>query len=99
MPRYIDADAINLERVSDTICQWQAQEAIDDTPTADVVERKIGKCISGKRVSGKDVVEVIRCKECSYHELDGDGDDWCVWSGNNIKPTDFCSNGERRDDA
>ena len=38
MARYIDADEIDLERVSDTICQWQAQEAIDDTPTADVVE-------------------------------------------------------------
>lgn len=37
MARYIDADTIDLERVSDTICQWQAQEAIDDTPTADVV--------------------------------------------------------------
>lgn len=46
-----------------------------------------------------DVVEVIRCKECSYHELDGNGDDWCVWSGNNIKLTDFCSIGERKEDV
>lgn len=37
MPRYIDAELIDLDRVSDSICQWQAQEAIDDTPTADVV--------------------------------------------------------------
>lgn len=38
MARYIDAEAIDLERVSDSICQWQAQEAIDDAPTADVRE-------------------------------------------------------------
>ena len=38
MPRYIDAELIDLSYLLDTICQAQAEEVIDEQPTADVVE-------------------------------------------------------------
>ena len=43
--------------------------------------------------------EVVRCKECKHHEIDGSGDHWCAWSGNNIEQDDFCADGERREDG
>ncbi len=88
MPRYIDADLL--------------KELIDggfDIDFDEVPETKKALLHMIDYQETADVVEVVRCKECSYHELDGDGDDWCVWSGNNIKPTDFCSKGERREDG
>lgn len=52
-----------------------------------------------------DWVEVIRCKDCKWYELPSHRiTENCVrWWKNNgvllpIKPTDFCSYGERRED-
>lgn len=86
MPRYIDADALEKEMLF-----WS-----DTYGYGGLTKDNIREIIKSSPTA--DVAEVIRCKECSYHELDGNGDDWCVWSGNNIKPTDFCSMGERRTD-
>lgn len=83
---------------------------LEEVPTADVVERKIGKCISGKCVSGKDVVEVVRCRECKYwgesltkaerNECDVCADLVCTyWMSDGLTRDDFCSHGERRDDG
>lgn len=68
MPRYIDADAIDLGRVSDSICQWQAQEAIDDTPTADVVE--VVRCKECKYREGS---------VCDYSAVYVRPDGYCQW--------------------
>lgn len=38
MSRYIDANLINFEFVTDTVCQDQAYEAVEAVPTADVRE-------------------------------------------------------------
>lgn len=97
MARYIDADAIDLGRVSDSICQWQAQEAIDDTPTADVVE--VVRCKDCKHRGGTFHTD-RREKEGGYWiywcELDtgdpfelgrcAEDDNW------------FCKDGDRRED-
>ena len=53
-----------------------------------------------------DVVEVVRCKDCSYCEerhYEEDGEKpyiklACKWSNYSHLPNDFCSYGERRKD-
>ena len=40
-----------------------------------------------------DVVEVVRCKDCKHYKTDG----WCIWDGEEWKPDEFCSRGERRE--
>lgn len=48
-----------------------------------------------------DVVEVVRCKDCGYYE---NGKDYAPYCNNvmnlfeEMKPTDYCSYGERRED-
>ena len=46
-----------------------------------------------------DAVEVVRCKDCRFHEHEEMGMVWCsnvIGSWN--EPNDYCSRGERRDD-
>lgn len=47
-----------------------------------------------------DVVEVVRCKDCVYFEMDDDGICYCLNStGFDSKDLDdFCSEGERREE-
>lgn len=47
-----------------------------------------------------DVVEVCRCKDCKYFEMDDDGFTYCVASiGLDSKmAVDYCSYGERREE-
>lgn len=47
-----------------------------------------------------DAVEVVRCKDCKYYEEYKNGEYRC-WKMilDPAKPTDFCSRGERREDA
>lgn len=53
-----------------------------------------------------DVVPVVRCKECKYHEIEpeklklGDippkqGECWCNWWDSAVNLSGFCSRGER----
>lgn len=44
---------------------------------------------------GPDVVKVVRCKDCIYYHPAYDADDKTVFCG----PDDFCSRGQRREDA
>ena len=41
-------------------------------------------------------IEIIRCKECKYYEAK---EDWCYWRDEAITADDFCSYGERKNDA
>ena len=44
-------------------------------------------------------VEIVRCKDCKYHSHDaGYGRDWCNRTSGvfRVKPDDFCSRAERR---
>lgn len=46
-----------------------------------------------------DAVEVVRCKDCRYCQHDSNGF-WCFNDyEHNLQPDDFCSYGERKDDA
>ena len=53
----------------------------------------------------KDIVEVVRCKDCMYHSIGYDGDYYCILHTNKVgycdfsvdmEPNDFCSYGEKR---
>lgn len=54
-------------------------------------------------LEAEDVVEVVRCKDCIYFEIDeenADIDDWyhtCGDTGFGVGKMDFCSHGERKE--
>ena len=52
-------------------------------------------------ITDADAVEVVRCKDCKhYHDFDSHFDCKHGFGMDYVKPTDFCSYGERRaDDA
>lgn len=85
MARYIDAELIDLGRVSDSICQWQAQEAIDDTSTADVVE--VVRCKDCKHYLNSNEKCILIDTRLHFYETDK------TWTSDC-----FCSWGERRED-
>lgn len=44
-------------------------------------------------------IDIVRCGECKWCNKDNEGTLWCEHSiGGIMKPTDFCSYGERRAD-
>lgn len=46
-----------------------------------------------------DVVEVVRCKDCKYGHQYTDDKVWCSLGSSSYRPNDYCSYGERREDA
>lgn len=47
-----------------------------------------------------DVVEVVRCKDCTeFHFAEGCAPSYCVMTGCEVGGEDFCSYGERRNDG
>ena len=86
MPRYIDAEKAVARFEA---CLWGKD-----------YDRVLAKsCIDDTPTA--DVVEVVRCKDCKWYCL------WprygfmiCdMWMGNQPNEDDFCSRGERREDA
>lgn len=46
------------------------------------------------------LIEIVRCGECKWSNKDNEGTLWCEHAiGGIMKPTDFCSYGERRADG
>lgn len=51
-----------------------------------------------------DAVPVVRCKDCKWHDKgENESESWnmCMyrpWSYKQVEDTDFCSDGERKDD-
>ncbi|MBO7158111.1 MAG: hypothetical protein J6W31_05865 [Clostridia bacterium] len=83
MARYIDADALEKDLISRGFYPAIVKRAIEDAPTADVVE-------------------VVRCKDCS-HYIEMEGFDFngrkarsCVWHSALRHENDYCSDGMRR---
>lgn len=47
-----------------------------------------------------DAVPVVRCKDCMYLEPSLNSDwSWCCYFDSKVRGDDFCSHGERREDA
>lgn len=52
-----------------------------------------------KRLESVPTVDLVRCGECKWGNKDNEGTLWCEHAiGGIMKPTDFCSYGERRTD-
>ena len=67
MSRYIDANLINFEDVTDTVCQDQAYEAVNAVPTAKVRENVHAHWIHERLVStGGGSYPIIRCSSCHF---------------------------------
>ena len=45
----------------------------------------------------EDVVEVVRCKDCKHSTEYSDKQVVCVWFDTLVFPSNFCSNGERKE--
>ena len=61
-----------------------------------------GYCIVGISTPTVDAVPVVRCKDCKHYYADPWGYGNCVFEGGvsrRTKTSDFCSRGERREDA
>lgn len=49
-----------------------------------------------KMLNENDYVKVVRCKDCVCYGADY----WCAyWEDAGMEPTDYCSKGERKEDA
>ena len=48
-----------------------------------------------------DFVEVVRCKDCKYSEIDENVNLWCTFYNGKIRemPNGYCWHGERRENA
>ena len=42
---------------------------------------------------------IVRCEDCKYYRRCDDQDDLCVYTMTSVKTDDYCSYGERREDA
>ena len=85
--RLIDADALGIGKCNPDVFEnkgyasgWNA--AIDLINSAPTI----------------DAVPVVRCRECKCYPKDFDEDswNWCCGIGDDTKPNDFCSYGQRR---
>ena len=85
MSRYIDADAL-IESIKNTadLGGWIG-EALYQI-----------KQVAIKYIDSAPSIDIVRCKECKYYEAK---EDWCYWRDEAITADDFCSYGERENDA
>ena len=87
--RDVESDALGAYKQ----CAWERDIAIEQL-------RTIGLSLGAK---ANDVVRVVRCKDCKYREEDFGNGAFCnhIASGlfGDIVADDYCSCGERKDDA
>ena len=111
MPRLIDADKLRKDVLdlpncyngfSDTYDKACIIDMIDEQPTVNVCpywDNESDYCALNKP---SDAGPVVRCKECKHYYADPWGYGNCVFEGGvsrRTKDSDFCSWGERREDA
>lgn len=70
------------------------------TPRAEQAVLTFNECISQvKKASEVDAVEVVRCKDCRWHEREQPGMVYCPNTvGNWVENDWYCKGGERRED-
>ena len=95
MSRYIDADKL-LKRYKATceiVCQYSTKQRKTMCSACGV-----GSCIEIlEDFQTADVVEVVRCKDCKFHEDEQIGVVYCrVVVGGWVVDNWFCKDGERR---
>lgn len=96
MPEYIEREALTIENLEKymTVMEVNIKEygqqvvvAVDDL----------------MYLPAADVSEVVRCMHCKWFKTNTDKENYCdrhsaVWYKFYIRPDDFCSYGERKDD-
>lgn len=84
------------------------KQVIDPAP---LIEKLAARCLEAKGLEcsvlgnvidmlraapSVDAVEVVRCKKCRFYGRNV-ASDFCEWNEIGMKPDDFCSYGERKD--
>ena len=91
--RLIDADKL-IERINNA-------ERISSIPYAE--QMKSNLLFLAKTQPTIDAVEVVRCKDCKYGEVDDEAFPWqyfCGYTGDNWNDENhFCGYGERKNDS
>lgn len=87
MARYIDADELEIEYYGLSIHGTMAVKSVLPIFT-DLLEKQ----------PTADVVEVVRCKDCTHREKDDVGRYFCALDDCYCGDEDYCSRGERRTD-
>ena len=95
MSRYIDADALLKSAVSQFKCVpsvgviyfGNGEEIFEGEDLQDFI----------KAQPTADVVEVVRCRDCKYSEVDENENLWCAFYNEKIRemPNGYCWHGER----
>ena len=95
MSRYIDADKLS-ESIKLSIKSW-GRDCNSNAPKMVTAYQDVLYRL--ERAPTADVVEVVRCKDCTRRQTDTFGRTVCVRQGQMIaiEDNDFCSNGERRE--
>ena len=90
---------VNDGRETDTICTSDVLRRINTLPSADAVATFRTGQTYGKSTSIRELVEVVRCKDCKHRrENCGMGDHrWCDVLKMTTREDDFCSYGKRRE--
>lgn len=96
MSRYIDAD--KLKRSIEAQCRVLRAIGIDElTEMTGVLSAGFFQEI--ENAPTEDVVKVVRCKDCRFHENEQIGMVYCpAVVGGWVEDNWFCKGGERRDD-
>ena len=107
MPRLIDANKLRKDILdlpncyngfSDTYDKAMIIDLIDEQPTVDAVP--VAELPYTVWLT-HDVVQVVRCKDCKFWHTEGQYCDrfGVMWEEFYTSPNDYCSRGERREDA
>ena len=90
MPRLIDANKLRKDVLDLPNCYNGFSDTYDKAMIIDLIDEQ----------PTVDAIEVVRCKDCQYLEPALNSDwSWCYYFDSKVRGDDFCSHGERRDDA
>ena len=86
------SDYISRQAAIETAISWYNHCFEDGESVA-------GLTVGLNNLPSADVVEVVRCKDCRYRYKWNEVEMCDIWENGGMKPTDFCSKGERRNDG
>lgn len=99
MSDYIKREDDKKEYYKDYITKGVAQEVVKDVFRVDTITQEVidtcMKCMTAiKNAPTADVVEVVRCQDCSHGEYSEDVL-WCNITDEPMREDDYCSKGDR----
>lgn len=88
--RLIDADVLKVKQQEDADL-FTGDDTLSGKSRRDEALNAVANIVNAPTV---DAVKVVRCGECKYYRNGG-----CLTGRYDLKDTDFCSWGERREDG